>query len=431
MSINLKSLIFSTCVICSYLFVEWIYNQHLLVILAYDVINPEDFEKTEIFGKIIASLGLNLIVSNFFKNFSFVRFVMGCVIAYMGLTSVFNYAINAFSDEFRYSSYYSMLYRKEVINQEDKLKILEFSNNRSWYEKSLVISQFFYVLKDEQWKNSEIGVKKPIYEKIEKLNKNRIKYYKDYKKYNASYEKIMSSWVKYSEANTKYSKFRGFFQETARKKFIKQTGLPPDLSLENFIKRVAPEYERASNIVLLEGNKQAGIESIYVKSLPKEMDEITFNNYIDEEVKRISVQIAPEILNIRENKKSFDSLAVLIVPPISICLSLFSIVLNAVILISQWTYYFFKVKGMSCGIFSMYFVTTLSFLIFFLANMNNTLTETDKYWNEIREENHVSNPILFSIFSIGIKLEPFICITKNEPEFIKRTTEYYFEHSPT
>ena len=62
-------------------------------------------------------------------------------------------------------------------------------------------------------------------------------------------------------------------------------------------------------------------------------------------------------------------------------------------------------------------------VIFTLASMQTTLTEQDSYWNKVRELNHQEHPVLFDIFTTSLKLEPILCVTKNEPEFVKSLTE--------
>lgn len=427
MSITYKNLLLSTGVVFSYLFVEWIYNQHLLVLLSYDHIKPEDFQFTEIFGKAIASFGLNLIINSLFKTFKISRFLIGLIIGYTSLTFVFDYAVNAFSDEFRHSSYYSMIYRQDVINYNDNLEILKFTKEKTWYEKSLIISQFVYVLKDKQWHDFEKKIKEPMNKKIDTLNKNRVQYYRDYKKFNTYYVKIIHAWGQYSGVNANYNANKGFFKGNAKKRFIQKVGLPPDLTLDEFIKKSAPLYEKYSNTKLFDGNIEANISPIYAKDLPKKMNESSFNAYLDNEIKKISTQIAPDINNIRDNKQSFDTLAILVIPPISICLSLFSIIFNLLILISKWSYVIFDIKKIGYGLYSTIFVIIFSISIFTVFQSKTTLSETEPYWNSIREINYIEHPTLFTIFSVGLKLEPVLCFTHNEPVFIKNFTDYFYK----
>lgn len=425
-STTYKNLLLTTGVVFSYLFVEWIYNQHLLILLSYDYINPEDFQFTEMFGKLIASFGLNLIINSLFKKFKLLRFFIGLFIGYLGLTFIFDYAVNAFPDDFRYSSYYSMIYRKDVVNESDNLEILKFTKDNTWYEKSLVLSQFVYVLKDEQWHDFEKKIKEPINQKIDKLNKNRGQYYKDYNKFNLAYDKLIKAWGKYSAANANYNAYKGFLKGDIKSKFIQKVGLPPDLSLDDFIKKTAPDYEKYSNTKLFEGSTEAKILPIYAKDLPKKMNELAFNQYLDNETKKISTQLAPDIKNIRQNKKSFDTLAILVIPPISICLSLFSILLNLLILFAKWSYAICKVNKINISIYSTTFVIFFFILISFFVSFKTTLTENNSYWNNIREINHKEHPVLFTMFSIGLKLEPMICFTENQPIFIKDFTNYFY-----
>lgn len=77
-----------------------------------------------------------------------------------------------------------------------------------------------------------------------------------------------------------------------------------------------------------------------------------------QKLKRATTQIAPEIDNIRENKQSFDTLAILVIPPISICLSLFSIIFNILVLVAKWIHVLCKLK-----IFLEFFLLYLSFYL--------------------------------------------------------------------
>lgn len=423
MSNTYKNLILSTIFVSCYLFVEWIYNQHLLTLLTYDYISPEDFEFTEFFGKTIASIGLNLIVNSFLKKNSFINFFIRVIIGYIVLTYAFNYAVNAFPDDFRHSSYYSMLYRKDVINQNDDLTILKFTDDTVWYEKSLVISQFVYTLKDKQWHEFENKIKEPISEKINKLNNNREKYFKNYQNYNTGIDKINKAWEKYSDAQFQYNRYRHY--SVARKKFIQKTGLPPDLSFNDFVRKVAPEFKKHSETKLFEGSKEAKISPIYVKDIPPKLPKSQFNDYVDSEIKRVTTQIAPEIDNIRENKQSFDTLAILVIPPISICLSLFSIIFNILVLIAKWIHVFCKLK-FSPSVFSTLFVILFGCIILFSASMKTTLTETDNYWKDLKDKNYQEHPLVYGSFSIGLKLEPIIC-PENQFEFVKNFTDIVYK----
>ena len=155
------------------------------------------------------------------------------------------------------------------------------------------------------------------------------------------------------------------------------------------------------------------------------MNEKMFNNYIDNQIKNITTQMAPNVVNIRANHNSFDSLAILVIPPISICLSLFSIIINILILIAKWIHIFFDNKYYS--LISTLIVTVIFSLIITFINHKSTLTEEDSYWSKIKTENQTEHPFLFSIFTLGVKLEPLICFTDLEPKFIKIFTDtvYY------
>ena len=150
-----------------------------------------------------------------------------------------------------------------------------------------------------------------------------------------------------------------------------------------------------------------------------------FNDYVDSEIKRVTTQIAPEIDNIRENKQSFDTLAILVIPPISICLSLFSIIFNILVLIAKWIHVFCKLK-FSPSVFSTLFVILFGCIILFSASMKTTLTETDNYWKDLKDKNYQEHPLVYGSFSIGLKLEPIIC-PENQFEFVKNFTDIVYK----
>ena len=86
---KLSFLFFWTFIVLSYLFIEWIYNQHLLSLLTITSIKPNNFYYTEIFGKIIASIGLNLIIKETFRYKGWFIFIIGTVFSYFLLSLFF------------------------------------------------------------------------------------------------------------------------------------------------------------------------------------------------------------------------------------------------------------------------------------------------------------------------------------------------------
>lgn len=400
--------------IISYLFVEWIYNQHLLMLLSIDKINPNSFYYTEVFGKSIASFGINLILLNFYNAYKKIKFIIGFILGYIFLSIFFNLAINSFSNEIRHSSYYSMMYREQIINLKDKDKILLFSQDKAWYEKSIILSQFFYTLNDNKWISLKEDLQKPLLKEINRLNDNKNSYYVEYLQYMNSYNSIMEQWGKYVYAQSLYK-----YNNKNISAFEKKYNIKADLTFLEFIEIKFPKFVSISNKLIFKGNKEANVDDIKIKDIPLHMNKDKFYSFIESKSNDIKLKIAPDVSNITLNVKSFDSLAILIIPPISIILSLFSILINSTILICKTISIFIEKKN-HIKVYVIGFAILFAMLFSFI--LKNDILNESSYWLNLKNNN--SN-IFTKVLSFSLKIEPILC-TNQKNSFIKKYTDLIY-----
>lgn len=421
---KVRPLVLWTGVIITYLFVEWIYNQHLLDILLLDHISNNSFNNTEIFGKLIASFGINLFLIKIF-NYTKTKFFIGIVISYILLTFLFNYAINSFSDDFRYSSYYSMLHRQDVLKNKDKDQLLSLKSNKDiWYEKSLLMSYFVFTLKEDNWKEYEKSAKDPVITQVKKLNHDMAKNWQQYHDVSLLKKKLDNGYAGYQKLMVKYSAYRyGSYKKKAYQAFMKATGgIKPDLTQEQFLNEVGAgkTYLNFLNKVFYEGSEQYEIKAITGKDIPLDMNKTQFNEYMKDLIEKNSKQIAPDLQNIRKNVLSETPVAVLIIPPISIALSLMSIILNVCLLTISWILLLARSEK-SKKIIT--FVSPLCcIIIFFIVGYaNNNVIENEPKWKKMEVQASQDYPVLSYFWKFSFNIEPIIC-PQQKPILINQVT---------
>ncbi len=427
---NLSHLIWWSLLIVLYLFVEWIYNQHLLVVLSYDTIKPSSFELTEIFGKLVASIGINLIIKKLFKYEGWPRFFVGLLIGYLLLTGLFKYAIESFSDEFRQASYYSMQYRKDVINQKDEAKILAFTNNTNWYVKPLALSYFFFTLHDDQWKKFENLIEKPAQERMSKLEKNKQKYWKNYQRAESANVKFEEFYSKYQDGQSQYERYmHSKYEKRARNKFTKTFGIAPGFDKERIIAIKFKPYAEYLNSTIFEGNEDLEAKPIYGRDVPHYMTEAVFMDYISEQSNEIKTKIAPNLKQVRQTKSAGDAVAILVVPPISIFLSLTSILLNVILLGYAWVTYFKEKLGKSYYVISAVYFSIAAVLFGNFINNKQSPLNQSAYWTDAEQLQRSQHPMLSYLWNFTLKAEPILCLTEVEPIFVKAYTDKFYQNA--
>lgn len=429
---NVKSLLVWTSLIITYLFVEWVYNQHLLQILSLDNINSTAFERTELFGKLIASFGINLFLIKVFK-YSKKTFLIGFTIGYLLLTIVFYYAIDNFSDEFRHSSYYSMLYREDVIKGEDSTKLLSHESPILWHEKSVLLSYFIFTMNGEDWRKYETQVKNPVYKKIKKLEKDLPQIWKTYQNVNQLKAQLEKGYSKYQDGVAVYSRFSNSYNKNQiYKSFLRKSGgLPPNLNQIQFYERVkgGKEYLKFREQIICEEIKEANIPALLGKDIPLGMKQQEFKEYVINEINTRGMQIAPNIKNIRSNVNSQNPVAILIIPPISIALSLISILLNSILLIGSWIILIpqcAKNTKKTIGIY-LTIVSTLLIIVWVVNNPNKILNEK---WGEMEAVAAEQYPVLSKFWQFTFRFEPLLSPKKPNEGVVKFTELLYGEGAP-
>lgn len=427
---KINSLILWTGIIITYLFVEWIYNQHLLEVLLREKISPQAFENTEIFGKIIASFGINFFFYKLFK-YSYKYFLVGIVVTYFLLTSLFTYAINSFSDEFRHSSYYSMLYRSEVLQNKDKNNLL---NNSSvayhWYEKGLLMSYFVFTLKENDWKSYEQSVKTPIEKEINKQKNDFNQMWQQYQNVSLLKKKLDKGYEGYTKLMAKYNSYRyGSYKNVALKKFLKHSGgLPPDLTQEEFFKKApgAKIYNDFINKTFYKGSSDFLTSPIYGKDITLHLKKSEFKKYMETLLNDKLTQLAPNVNNIRVNTQSETPVAVLIIPPVSIFLSLVSIILNLFLLVVSWIIIIPAFENHSKKIIGgLLLIYTLGFALF--ITQNDSLLIKNQQFNSMEQKAQKDYPLLSYFWKFSLHIEPLICF-KEKPVYITKLTNVLYSN---
>lgn len=412
--------IFWTVIILGYLFMEWVYNQHLLHLLEYPSVTAAQFEWTEMFGKAIASVGLNLVLAKCYRRSGIVKFAIGVVLAYLALSWLFDKVIESFPDEFRHSSYYGAMHRKTVVEGNDDGRILTFTKEQAWYVRPLVLSQYYLALQDRQWTSIESKLRKPLDSKFDSVAKNKTKLWSQYDQAEEIRQYVDVGWQGYKEAMSTYARYENDprYSKKAYDTFVSRVGSKPGLTRDQFIKARIPKYHAYLETILVEGNTQLRIDTIRGKDLPLRMDEKAFYRYLDNTARNIRTTVAPTTKEILDNAASKDAVALLVIPPISMGLSLLSISINLVALACAWISVLIRRKWVGqlvCG----FFVASALGAVSLVYMTTSAVTQKDIYWAQLDASFELAHPVIWSAMSIPMRMEPYLCITAEPVGWIK------------
>lgn len=422
---KLSFLIQWTLAIGIYLIVEWFYNQHLLVLLTYPVISEEQLSITEFFGKMLAAFGINFVIKELFNYKGKIYFAVGVVVAYGALSFLFNYMIDNAPDEFRYTSYYGSMYRKDVVLEKDQDKLLSVKEN-DWYTKPLLTSVFFMTFNEGDWKKYEKDAQQEIDKKANNILVDKGRLWQQYQRAEKGREALADGWAKYLNAQGKYNRYK-YTRHRARaeKVFRERVGLPPDLSEREFYNIKGKEYLNFLNSKVFEGVQDANIAPIYGKDIPQMMSQKTFYYYVDQNVSRVSVGVAPKLKQIQSNKASRNTLAVILVPPISLVLSFLSIVVNIFFLVLMWFSYAFERYKKSQLWLAVPALIMMCYASLFFMSASRETSHFDA-WDKLEQTAAKNHPVLSAFWNISLKGQKLLCPNDKPLESVVKFTERFY-----
>ena len=416
-----------TLIILAYLGLEWVYNQHLLVLMTFDTITSSQLEWTETFGKGIASIGLSLVLIKFVRRPHPAVLLVSCVAVYTALTLLFSSVLRLVPDTFRHASFYTALQRNQIAAGEDPHHRLKLTSQDSWYVAPLLLSQLHVTLSDPQWSAWEKTFRTPVEDKAAALKKNKPAYWSQYRYMQDLQYKLNKGWTTYLAGMKQVNRYRGTsWEKRARERFMeKSKGIPPDLSRVEFNEKIAPGFNKTMTSILIPGNVALSLTPVRLQDIPERLGEQEFYAYIDNTASTMRSTLAPTLETIRTNTMADNAVSLLIIPPISIALSLFSIGLNLMALGATWAVWISKRRWVGYG-FSLVFVALVALGI---AN-SFSVAAPHRYWQEQHAAFGQSHPILGFVSSIPMRVQPWLC-GANEPTWIRTGMLWVYTKSKT
>lgn len=341
---NIKKIgFFSILFTFIYLFLEITFNIGLIDFINSKNTEINTFNKLEILGRVLSSIGLSLFLINIFKVqnilFKIISFFILSLALYFSQNYFFNKIVDELPSDTKLAAYSLGVYRNIYINHSEKNED-DFLN--------------IYISKDNKYNeivNSMIGVILYNKENKEKVDNYIEQYFKlnlsiknedlseIYKKVSQieNEEKVNDMWKRYVIESKRYNNYNGFFKKEYHAKFIENIGIEPNLSKEEFmhyLKSKNQESEKIGNIAIIPENKSAGIKPLYLKNIPVGLSEDKWIEYVQNYISGQVENVSYSEKNIDRLPHSRDIISSVIIVPIAIVLSLISIILNIGILLS-------------------------------------------------------------------------------------------------
>lgn len=423
--------LFWTVLIGCYIFIEWIFNQHLLHVMSLPNVPISSFDNTIIFGKLTLALGLNLIIKGIYQYKQWWKFGAGTITVF-GLLSIFYVqTVESFPPELQYASYYGNIHKKNVIDLKDKDKILDIKDDNNWYVKPILLSHFMFTLNNRKWFEYQNRVTEPVNREILSFIKNKRKNFDSYEKAEDARKLLDKNWNDVLEAKAKYEAVRYSKAKRPERKialdiFRAKTGIEPSTTQEEFYKANSKDYHRALNAKIFDGFSDIGIVPIYVKDLPQNLSEEKFFEYVENKAEEIRTNLTPSMREIRDARSAPEIVKTFALPPMMISFSIISILCNILIVGSMWL----RILGKKANIANevimpIYFALTLFVLAIGIV-IKPTITSSYAYWDEEEKSLATKHPELAIFWKIGLKLEPLLCITNKPPVISTNITEILY-----
>lgn len=427
-----QHLLIWTALIGCYIIVEWIFNQHLLSVMSLEDIIPKDFGKTVLIGKILLSLGLNLIIRGLYQYKQYWKFVVGFIATFIISTALYMEAVESFPPELRYASHYGSIHRKDMINLKDKEQLLAINKEDGWYVKPILLTHFLFTLDNKNWLEFQNKITEPLTREVNAFVKNKNKNFENYQKSEEARKELDSSWQTVVEAKAKYeavrySKAKRPARKAALDEFRAKTGIEPSTTQEEFYKDNNKDYNRALAVQIFGGYADANIAPIYIRDIPQNLDQTGFLNYIDAKAKELKGNITPSMKEIRNARKSPEIVNTFALPPIMMAMSLLSIMLNVLILAAMWVRFLGKIAKIDNQVIMPIFFALTFFFVAIGIVVQPLVTIKYSYWNNAEESLSVKYPGWAAFWKVGLKLEPIVCITKEEPGIASALTKALYK----
>jgi hypothetical protein len=412
--------LFWTALVGCYIFVEWIFNQHLLHVMSFAHIPIDSFDNTIILGKLTLAIGLNLIFKGIYQYKQWWKFGAGTAIVFCVLSVFYMQTVESFPLELQYASYYGNINKKNAVNLKDKDKILDIKEDNNWHVKPILLSHFMFTLNNRKWFEYQNRVAEPVNREVIAFVKNKRKNFESYKNAEDARKNLDKSWATIVEEKAKYeavrySKAKRPERKLALDNFRAKTGLEPSTTQEEFYKANSKDYHRALTAQIFGGFAEGGLAPIHVKDLPQDLSQEQFFSYVEEKAKEMRNELTPSMRDIRDARNAPEIVKTLALPPMMISFSVISILLNILIVIGMWVRIIGKKSNIANEvIMPIYFALTL-FIVSIGIVVKPTLTSYYSYWNEQEQNLASKHPELAVFWKIGLKLESILCITDKPP----------------
>lgn len=419
--------IFWTILVICYIFIEWVFNQHLMHVMSFAEISIEDFGTTVLIGKITLSIGISLIIKGLYRYTKWWELLVGTLIGFIVLSVLYMEAVESFPPELRYASHYGEIQRKNVVALKDEDQILNIKED-GWHTKPLLLSHYMFTLDNKNWLEFQNRVTEPVTREVSYFIKNKNKHFESYKMAEDARKELDNSWNVVLEAKSKYEavrygKSKRYEKKAALEAFRATTGIEPSTTKEEFYKENNKEYNRALAVRIFPGYPAAGVAPVYIRNFPQEMSKDKFFELIEKKSTEIKSKLTPSMKEIRNARNAPEIVKLVALPPIMIALSIISIVFNLLIVIGMWMRLLGKNSiSSSQVIMPIYFAITL-FVVSIVVIVKQPITKEYPYWDKAEQTLAVKYPGLAAFWKVGLKLESVLCITEKPPELATNLTK--------
>lgn len=339
-TININSATLAFTVV--YIICEIIYNLGFVEFISSANTEISVYNRLEVFGKALASIGLALILVKLVKRYKVQAFVALVPCLFAGQTFLFDYLVENLPADVKIKAYLSGVYRNASLN---KTIVDERITNPSSYNKVLVSN--IALMKENQKQKEQVA---DIF-KIAIDSRIIDDYYENYSELN---DRIGSYWSVYRIEDKRWSNYPAKIQERIDREFVKKSGgIPRGLSKPEFLERVAqnsPSYREYQDLVIVPGSEAFGIEEVKGRDIPMGLSKEQFRDFFNTRIEAAANRTALTADNVDNLPHSKELVSSVVIPPIALTLSFLSILLNGSVLLMGLNRYLLVIPALAAGI---------------------------------------------------------------------------------
>lgn len=392
-----------------YVAFEATYHHALIDLLSSPDTTRSQIDAIEWVGKALAGLGITLVLSRSLR-LGFLLSILTLGASIFAVDRSFDYLLDQLSPQARVQGYWLAEHRQSVIDHDAAPPP---GSESSEIATRLALAHIALLRFADLATQS--GIEAQTRERQERLLRDARKQVRDHwPAYARDMRKLKDAWRKYQRASRKFERSRLRYSYFAQKRFAQKAGgLEPGITDEQTFVRELAKANSEEGLFVYTMRRTVILPAIgefpdvYGEDVPLHMNKATYLKHFDDIIDQRASRLIPSVATIAENPNARDADAAVFVPPLSLSLSLLSVLTNAAMLVGIaliWLHERRRVPSQR-RVLAMYALPLVGVLGFWLVSAQPFQAHSDwRHW----QDSAAKTGMLPRIWVGGMTLSPYV-----------------------